>query len=265
VLDRDVIRAHVERAFASSTLHADPFPHAVVEQIFPPPFYDAVLRAIPPVELFDGAENKQRMVVPFAMAPAYSRRVWGFLLDVVVDQMIGPAMIRMFKAPLVQWLEATWPGRGAQVVESGGGLQSTDGRILLRRRGYVIAPHRDPKWGFVTCLLYLARPGDSEAWGTQLYDVTDDTEATGIAPLWIPPDRCRLIKDVPFRPNTALLFMNFLGAHGAQVPADAEPADLERYIYQFRVGPTGSSIRRLLEMMPPDRRALWSGKAVDYV
>jgi hypothetical protein len=158
----------------------------------------------------------------------------------------------------------TWPVLAEQPIESVVRMQSTDGRILLRRRGYMIPPHRDPKWGFVTCLLYLARPGDSQSWGTQLYAVDEDTEAASVSPHWIRAERCRLMKDVPFRANTALVFLNSRGAHGARIPASAEPATLERYIYQFRIGPTADSIRRLVAMLPAERREQWSGKVADY-
>jgi hypothetical protein len=264
VLRADAIGAHVERAVEAAVVHFDPFPHLVLENVFPEPFYEAVLRGIPPVELFDGVENKQRIVVPFEMAPAFSRRVWSFLLYDVVDAAIGPALMRKLRQPLVEWLQATWPDVADQPLESMVQMQSTDGRILLRRRGYLIPPHRDPKWGFVTCLLYLARPGDSQAWGTQLYAVDDDVEATSVAPHWIRAERCRLVKDVPFRANTALVFLNSRGAHGAQIPLSAEPPSLERYVYQFRIGPTADSIRRLVALLPPERRERWSGKVADY-
>ena len=265
LLDARAIGAHAEKAIEAARLQFDPFPHVVLENLFPEPFYESVVRGIPPVELFDGAENKQRMVVPFDIAPAFSRRVWSFLLHDVVDAALGPALIRKLREPLAEWLTATWPELAAQRIESLVRMQSTDGRILLRRRGYLIPPHRDPKWGFVTCLLYLARPGDSQAWGTQLYEVDDDTEATSVAPHWIRAERCRLVKDIPFRANTALVFLNSRGAHGAHIPASAEPATLERYIYQFRIGPTAESIRRLVALLPPERRERWSGKVADYV
>jgi hypothetical protein len=264
VLRADTIAAHVEGAVAAAELHDDPFPHVVLENLFPQPFYDAVVRGVPPVELFDGAENKQRIVVPFEMAPAYSRRVWSFLLHEVVDAALGPALLRKLRDPLSEWVTATWPELAGQPIESVVRMQSTDGRILLRRRGYVIPPHRDPKWGFVTCLLYLARPGDSQSWGTQLYAVDGDTEAVSVLPHWIRAEQCRLVKDVPFRANTALVFLNSRGAHGARIPASAEPPTLERYIYQFRIGPTAESIRRLVALLPAERREQWSGKVADY-
>lgn len=264
VLCADAIAAHVEGAVAAAQLHHDPFPHVVLENLFPQRFYDAVVRGIPPVELFDGVENKQRIVVPFEMAPAFSRRVWSFLLNDVVDASLGPALLRKLREPLTDWVTGTWPELAGQPIESVVRMQSTDGRILLRRRGYVIPPHRDPKWGFVTCLLYLARPGDSQSWGTQLYTVDEDTEAASVAPHWIRAEQCRLVKDVPFRANSALVFLNSRGAHGAQIPASAEPPTLERYIYQFRIGPTAESIRRLVALLPAERREQWAGKVADY-
>jgi hypothetical protein len=265
ILDSAVIAAHVKRSVEASQLHLEPFPHVVLENLLPQPVYDAVLSGIPPVELFDGAYNKQRIVVPFDMAPAFSRRVWGYLLTTVVNGMLGPAMIDKVRAPLGEWLDTVWPGLAAELGSPQLRMVSTDGRILLRRRGYVIAPHRDPKWGFVTCLMYLARPGDSPEWGTELYEVEDDREASSVAPHWIPAHQCRLSKRVPFHPNTALVFVNAYGAHGAAIPDDAEPPDLERYIYQFRMGPSGDSIRQLVARLPPDRREPWLGKAAEYV
>lgn len=264
VLQREAIAAHVERAIAAAPLRLDPLPHVIVERLFPEPFYDAVLQGIPPVELFDGAANKQRIVVPFEMAPAFCRRVWGFLVDEVIEPALRPALLRTLRAPLCEWLGATWPELAEGAFDADVRMQATDGRILLRRRGYLIPPHRDPKWGFITCLLYLARPGDSPAWGTQLYSVEEDAEAGNVAPHWIREERCRLVTDVPFRPNTMLAFLNSHGAHGARIPESAEPPDLERYVYQFRIGPTADSIRRLVAMLSAERRGRWSGKVADY-
>ena len=61
------------------------------------------------------------------------------------------------------------------------------------------------------------------------------------------------------RANTLLAFLNSAGAHGASIPADAQPANLERYVYQFRLGPDAQAIKRLLEPMHPDQRRRWTG------
>ena len=49
------------------------------------------------------------------------------------------------------------------------------------------------------------------------------------------------------------------GAHGAHIPDDA-PENLERYTYQFRIGPGASTIAQLISMLPEDKREYWAGK-----
>jgi hypothetical protein len=265
LLDAGKIAAHVHCALARSAVHDKPFPHAVVDDVLPSDFYDALIKGLPPAEMFAGRPvNKQRVVVPFEIAPAYSRRVWDFLVAEVLDRVVAELVVNKFRAPLDAWLHRDWPASGDS-PSARLRVQTTDGRILLRTRGYHIPPHRDPKWGFITCLLYLAREGDSERWGTQLFSVDDDAEAADISPHWIAPDRCRLHSEIPFRRNSMLIFLNSHGAHGATIPPDARPEGLERYVYQFRIGPNPESIRALMRELPAERRGVWAGKVADAV
>jgi len=50
-----------------------------------------------------------------------------------------------------------------------------------------------------------------------------------------------------------------VGAHGAQIPAGA-PANLERYAFQFYIGPEGSDLERLVADLPPERRDMWRSR-----
>jgi hypothetical protein len=266
ICDEPRVLAHVREAVGRSRLKTDPLPYVVVPNVFPPDFYAALVRAIPPPELFaDRPLNKRQMTVPFTYGPAYSRAIWTFLVDVVLEGAFQPAIIEKLREPLGEWIAQEWPPLAANPLGPPMELHSTDGRILLRGRGYRIAPHRDPKWGFITVLLYLARAHESEQWGTQLYSVDEDAAANTIAPHWIDPARCRLKVDVPFRRNTALVFLNSRGAHGACIPEDAQPADLQRYIYQYRIGPTRAAIESLVAMLPQEQRSVWEGKMVDYL
>ena len=249
-------------AIDRAELHLEPFPYAVIDHLLPAAFYDSLLKGIPPVEMFETKpDGKQHLDVPFTLAPTYSQLVWRALATEMVPEVIAPRLLDKFRKPIDEWISRNWPGVPPQSVE----LHGSGGRIMFRRRGYEIRPHRDPKWSFVTCILYLARPEDSETWGTQLYDVVDDQEAASAAPYWIDESRCRLVRDVEFKPNRLLVFLNTGGAHGASIPADAQPENLERYIYQFRVGPGVDAVANLRAMLPEERQPLWTGKAlVDY-
>ena len=226
ILQPDVIAAHVTAALAAAPLRDDPFPYAVVDDLLPAAFYDALIEGLPPAELFsDRAINKQQLIVPLELGPAYSRRVWGFMADTVVPEMIAPAVLEKFRAHASAWLTHNFPAAGDDPLDAIA-MTCSDGRILLRRPGYYIPPHRDPKWGFLTCLMYLARPGDSERWRTQLHRVAGDEEARGAQPHWIDEQRCEPVEHIAFRRNRALIFLNSVGAHSARIPGDADPPTL---------------------------------------
>jgi len=263
MLDEASLARHIQKTVGRATLQLDPFPYCVVDQLFPRSYYHALIDAIPPAELFmDRAVNKQQLAVPFVFAPKYSRVVWAHMADVAATNLIAP-VLEKFREPLTDWLRRNFPARGGDPI-AGVELKASDGRIMLRRPGYTIPPHRDPKWGFITCLLYLARPGDDSKWGTQILRVEEDEDARGGSPHWIPEDRCRWVADVEFLPNRALIFLNSTGAHAAHIPADAQPPDLERYTFQCRIGPERESMEALRSMLTPEQQPLWAGKVTSY-
>jgi hypothetical protein len=254
-LDAEAIERHVLDAVAAAPLVADPFPHVVVESLLPPLVYQRVLEAVPPPVFFQGGRD-EHWAVPSGIAPLYSRQVWHYVANTLVGDVLYRALNARFAGVIRDYIETfcpAWP-KDAEVA-----LHPSDGRIMLRRPGYDLAPHRDPKWGFVTALIYLARPDDSEEFGTQLYRVRADAEAASGSVHYLDRAQCELVTTVPFRANSMLVFLNSVGAHGAFIPQDAQPADLERYLYQFRLGPTSKVISRMIGMMSPDRAALWSG------
>lgn len=256
-LDTEEIRRHVSRAISRATLELDPFPHIVVDKWLPKEIYALMMGGLPsPVFFADRDPSRQRLAVPFRLAPEYSRRVWRLITRDIVGAVAGPAINAKFAEVVRDYLTRLSPGLAADVDLT---LMASNGHIMLRRPGYVIHPHRDPKWGFLICLVYLARPGDNETYGTQLYRVRDDVEAPTATPYYVEPSRCELVSSVPFRANSLMIFLNSAGAHGASIPADAEPPTLERYLYQFRLGMENATKRLFLAGMTPEGRARWQG------
>lgn len=252
------VAEHVRRAIQGAALVLDPFPHVVVEGVLPDEVYDHLVDAVPPRAFFeDRPVNDQQLAVPFEFAPDDSKAVWGAFAELVESQ-LGPGFESKFHDLMEEYIHSTVPAaRGERLL-----FHASNLRLMLRRPGYVIAPHRDPKWGFVTVLFNIARPGDSETFGTHLYRVHDDNEAPSELPYWIDQARCELVGTVPFRRNAMLAFLNGYGAHGASIPADAPP-DTERYQFQFRIGPVRSTLIRLVELMPDEARAKWQGGKLD--
>ncbi len=261
ILDPTRITAHVRRAIAAAPLQLDPFPHIVVDGLLPEDVYRVALKAIPPSAFFGGRdETKQNMRVPMDFGPTVAARFWTFLDTVVAREAIGPAVFEAFEAPLRRHYEVLF-GSGAITRAEALPMAASAGRLMLRRAGYHLDPHRDPKRAVVTCLLYFARPHDSEAYGTEIFRVTNDREAT-FTETYYPAEfggQCELVKLVPFRPNSALMFVNSTGAHGADIPASAS-RKVERYAFQFYMGPGPADLEELVATLPPDRQAMWRSR-----
>lgn len=260
-LDADRVVAHVHRAIESTSLVADPFPHIVVSNLLPDDVYDLAVAAIPPQIFFSERDpTKQDLRIPFDFGPVVSTRVWDFVDTSVARDAIRPIVLQKFAGPLEQHYDVIF---GRQYRERAQALPQavSGGRLMLRRAGYHLDPHRDPKRTLLTCLLYLARPHDSEAYGTQIFRVEGDHEPTYTQTYY--PGRygatCTLLKIVPFRPNTALIFLNSGGAHGADIPATVS-RKVERYAFQFYVGPDYEGLDPLISDLPPERRALWRSR-----
>jgi hypothetical protein len=262
VLDAERTSAHIREAIDRSELFDEPFPHLVVTDLLPPKVYKTMIDAIPPRIFFeDRPINKQQLAVPPEFAPAYSVAVWEFLTQ-IVRETIGPALANRFQQPLERYIRTLCPSLGS-MQDAVITMKFSEGRILLRRPGYVISPHRDPQWGFLTTIVYLVRPGDREDYGTQLYRLEVERESPNNGPHYLDPALCHLVKTVPFRANTALTFLNSTGAHGASIPPDA-PADTERYIYQIRIGPEKGLSSAFLDKMDEATRRKWERAGASY-
>jgi hypothetical protein len=260
-LDAGRIGAHVSDAVASSKLECEPFPHLLIEPLLPPDVYDRILDAIPPPVCFAGGRD-EHWAVPSGVAPLYSRQVWAFVANTLAGDILFRALNGRLEGVIRDYVRTFCPMLPDDTAVP---VHPSDGRIMLRRPGYDLPPHRDPKWGFVTALMYLARSGDSEEYGTQLYRVREDPEAASGSVHYLDPARCELVRSVPFRANSMLVFLNSVGAHGASIPSTAQPAGLERYLYQFRLGPTTKTIKNLLNLMSPEKAVLWAGSKAGRV
>jgi len=253
------VQAHVRAAVASVTLHRDPCPYLVIENLLPDDLYDEMLSALPsPVFFKRHDKTREEMQVPFVFAPAFSRLVWDFFMTSVVEPTLVPALTDKFRPALDEFLANNWPALGTW-EQSKLSLRVGNSRLLLRRPGYVIRPHRDPRWAFLTCLIYLQKRGADHVYGTQLYRLKQEREATHNSPFWVDERECELVRDVPGGRNSALIFLNSTGVHGASIPADA-PADLERYVYQAQLSPDEATRRRLIDMLAGERKAGWANK-----
>jgi hypothetical protein len=262
--DVEGVTKHVRDAFADIQVSPEPFPYAIVDNVLPQWLYDSLLTGLPPTELYgDRDVNRQQLTVPFDLAPRYGYLVWKFMAETVVDTMLRPAILEKFAPYLHDYIHQSFPAVDRGTI-SQIGVKSSDGRIMYRKRGYYIRPHRDPNWGMITGIFYLAKPGDDPRWGTDLYTVDDDVQAPSVTPYWIKEERCHHVRLVENVPNRLLLFLNSKGAHGARIPEGLADAEVERSIYQFKLTPETPAMQAMIATLPEDAQKAWLGKVTNY-
>jgi hypothetical protein len=255
--DGERIAAHAIAAVQRAQLELDPFPHIVIDKLLPEEMANELIRAVPSNTFFKTEDMKrQELEVPFVLAPAYSREMWNTFFHKVIAEAMVPALMEKFRPALDDFLHTHWPELGS-MAESGITLRVSNSRLLLRRPGYVIKPHRDPRWAFLTCLVYLPQTADHQVYGTQLYRLRREPEVTHSSPLWVDRSDCELVKDVPALRNTAVVFLNSTGAHGASIPSDA-PANVERFLYQVQFGVDEATKERLIAGVTEGARSSWA-------
>jgi hypothetical protein len=246
VFDADRVGPHVARAIASARLDTDPSVHIVIDELLPPETYEALLEGIPPRIFFSQRDNAKQNIrlSQLDVASEWTLQTLAFVENVLIPKMMVPALLAKFEPHIRDFYVREYgPERGPALAVIP--HEATSGRLMLRRPGYHLDPHLDPKRVVFTTLLYFARPGDSEGFGTSFYRMSgmpniDRTttfypETQGIT--------CDLVKMVPFKPNSAVAFLNWGGAHGADIPKTA-PAETERYSYQFYVSPDPAILAR---------------------
>jgi hypothetical protein len=254
--DPDRIRSHVAGAVAAAPFASEPFPHVLIDKLLPENAYRQLVKAIPPRVFFEHLDlNHQEVMVPSDLAPLLSREIWAAFYNRAVTEALVPGLVDKFREPLDRLVCRYWPTHKS-LGDANIRLELLMSRILLRRPGYEIKPHRDPRWAFVTCLVYLPQRNAQRFFGTQLCTVRREPEHRSHGALWMDDTDVQIVKSVPGHPNTALAFVNGTGAHRASIPEDAA-SDTERYLYQLQVGPSGASQRRLLASMPADEVARW--------
>ena len=261
------IQAHVRGVVAAAPMLTDPFPHLVIHPLLPPEAFDLLLEAIPPDDFFEGEGSKPRQrdvrKLDSSTLPLLSMAIWRSLTRDVVIPVLAPAQVERFRPFAREYLRDSV---GEEFVDEvlALPLRVQGCRLMLRRPDFMLPPHLDPRDKFINTLLYLARAGDPEAYGTQLFRVQQENFVASRANTYYPEDdglRCELVKTVPYRGNLCLSFLNLGGgAHGAVVPADAQPADLRRLIFQFYMRPDRKALGALVNRLPTERQVAWTSR-----
>jgi hypothetical protein len=228
VLGMQRVSAHLRTALERAAIVEEPVPHLVVTDALPVDMYCALLDAIPSDIFFDGKDTTWReLLVPPRLAPTSSIATWTFLAD-LVRHMLGPMVLGRFQQRLDAHLAAI--GSPAATVIA---PVASQGRIVLRWPGYE-SGRRSRPWDFLTVILWLARPGDGEEFGSRVRGV-----------------------GLPFRANSLLVVFDPSGAHEYSPIPPRAAAAVRRYSFEFRIGLDTAGRRSVLAVMDEGTRREW--------
>jgi len=250
--------AHVRAAVARSVLHLDPGPHVVIDDVLPPPVYARLLAAIPPVKFFTGGGDGTKLdyrVFSDAPIPTASRVIWETFESEIVRDVLMPALLELFAPTLTDHYAGLF---GAEYAAEATHLPTrANGRIMLRRPGFIQGPHLDPKRSLITGILYLARSTRGQEYGTKLYRVERPVSAPSMTTYYLNADQVsdQRATQVSFLANRVLAFVNSV-AHGAELPENATLR--ERLAYQFYIKPRDGALANFLVKLPVEKQEPWN-------
>ena len=262
IVPSDVL-AHITGAALAAQL--DPFPcaHLVIDQVFPADFYELLVESLPAPEFFPSRDPIKMNLRPshFKVVPALTRRAWEFIDADVTRTITAVALPRL--RPYLRGRYGAMFGPANADATVALPHRAFGGRIMLRRPGYLQKPHLDPKRSSATVLIYVARPGDPEGVGTALYALSGPVSPVRTSTYYPEDDgiTCTPVKHVPFRPNTAVVFVNADGAHGAEISEDSAPEGFQRYAFMYYIGPDVPELLRLVSRLSAADQQGWLGLA----
>lgn len=192
-------------------VEADPFPHYVLERVFPDDYYRLMLRHLPSSEVYENLYEVTDLKLDHFRHRDQRDMDRGWTDRLPIEQ-------RVFWNLFNSWFLSE---EVAQVVlESFGGVResavSVESQFIRHRAGYFLGPHSDLYTKLVVLLLYLAPDNSAEHLGTSLYRPKEAGFSCPDSKHYAFEDFIR-VKTAPYRPNSLLAFMRSdISFHGLE-------------------------------------------------
>jgi hypothetical protein len=240
------VDASVRRKVESAEIRSEPFPHVVIPDLLPEPFFRQLASSIPPVELFEPSKGgiksdlriRERNAY-FQAAPEEFKANWRQLRDEVYRTTLAPTLASRLERELREkYADLFSPELADEIMAAG--LVSSDGQILARRPGYHLRPHLDSAHFGITMLLYFTAADDESSGALCLFRPERTPEMWDVSTYY--PERIEgitveLVEEIPIRENLFVAFLNRRDAlHGVRIDSTDAQAAI-RMTYQSHIRP----------------------------
>ena len=203
----------------NARLELDPFPHYVLEQVFPDDYYRELLRHLPASDVYDNLYEVTDLKLDHFRhrdqrdmdhgwtdrLPDEQRIFWNSFNQWFLSAELAQVVLESFARE-----RESWP---AVSVES---------QFIRHRAGYFLGPHSDLYTKLVVLLIYLAPDDQAQHLGTSLYRPKQAGFSCPDSKHYPFEDFIK-VKTAPYRPNSLLAFMRSdISFHGLEPLSDQD-------------------------------------------
>ena len=226
--------AHFVERLRGAEVLADPYPHYLLENVFPDDYYRAMLENLPgsaayqnlfavtTLKLDHFRHRDQRDMNPGWTddLPAPQREFWDDFDSWFLGADFAQAVLKTFHEQMDARF-ANWPE------------VSVESQLIRHRAGYFLGPHSDLHTKLVVLLIYLAPDESAAHLGTSLYRPKDPNFTCPDSKHYPFEDFVR-VKTAPYKPNSMLAFFRSdVSFHGLEPLSDHDVQNSGRDVIQY--------------------------------
>jgi hypothetical protein len=228
---------HVVTRFRSAEIIHEPYPHYVLNNVFPDDFYRTLIGNLPGgavyQRLFDLStlkldhfrhRDQTDLAGPWTeKLPEGLKQFWDSFDAWFLGPELADAVLKSFAAPLGERFgtRSGWPE------------VSVEAQLIRHRAGYFLQPHSDLHTKLVVLLLYLAPDESASHLGTTIYRPKDPDFSCPDSAHHPFEDFVR-VSAAPYRPNSLLAFLRSdRSFHGVEPISETDVKTCDRELIQY--------------------------------
>ena len=253
--------SRVAGVVSDAPVHGQPGGYLALEEVFPAEVYDLIVASLPSGEWFEAGTSTERHLRPSEFRddmPRLTALVWKFIDSEITTAIRDAALPRLRPFLEARYTDLFGPGHADRALEI---PHETFPGTLLLRQGPIEEPQVAPRRTTISVVMNLARRDDPRAVGTRLYSVDPDFIPIHINAAYPHAHgfQCVPAAHVASRPNTAVILVN---SRVATAPHVGDDPGLDRFTYEFGIGPALPELVDLVAKISPALQQPWLGLAL---
>ncbi|HKU75052.1 MAG TPA: hypothetical protein VJR02_14160 [Pyrinomonadaceae bacterium] len=228
---------HFANRLREAQVSLDPYPHFVLDSVFPDEYYRALLENLPSstsyqnlykvttlkLDHFRHRDQRDMSEGWTNELPAEQKEFWDDFDSWFLGEDMAQAVLKTFPDQMRARFGEAWPS------------VSVESQLIRHRPGYFLGPHSDLHTKLVVLLIYLAPNENTSHLGTSLYRPKDPDFTCPNSTHYQFEDFIK-VKTAPYKPNSMLAFFRSdISFHGLDPLAESDVQDNGRDVIQYVV------------------------------